>query len=240
MNNKRSKKQSFTAFLIIYSLWVLFYLMQMVLTPIKLTIPPWIVPTVTMISILIFTILVATRIPQGGYTPALIFITLLLGGRVLGLAGSFAFNTLTGGELYNLPFGSIDFFIFNFLALGLLNHRDRVAERKIKLSGMAFISLLLIAPPLVIHFMELSNDFPLIYALIYSGLGSITIMRALAFGKQVLEEKILCLGIILANLGDVFVYINFSPLREFVPSNLPVLLLPLALAVLTYGEVNND
>lgn len=220
---------------VLYSLWVVFYIICYFL---KLSFfQPRIAVSIGFIAVcLISAILAAGEIEEQRYTAITLLSFFIISGRLVGFTGAFAFSELTGKTLFRLPFGSIDYFIFYLLSMGLFHHvravHDKPAPRSF--SVLQLLPALLLVAPVLIHLYPEGITFLAVYSLVFTGIGAAAAFSAVSFWKAYPGEKRIALAIIIALLADMLIYLYPADIVAL-PAMLNYLLLPYAILLFVYG-----
>ena len=236
---------------ILYTVWVGFYLVFSVID-----MPPFLASflslfqqqetTIRGVSFgfiavsLICAVIVAGRIEALKYTPFILLAVFILSGRLISFTGAFIFIEITGKTLFLVPFGSIDFFLFHFLVIGLLGflEKEEDSPQKAKFNIIMALPVLLFIFPVLIHVKPDGFTFLSIYSLVFTTVAVVVMIKAITFYQVYPSGRLITVSLIIAGFLDMLIYLNFLIPGEYVPPMLNYLLLPYSLFLFTYAIIS--
>jgi len=231
---------------IIYALWLVFYTLCHYFAFFAL--PENSADFGFMAAALFSVIIVSVRIEELYYSPFILIIVFSLSGRLVGFIGNFIAVMMTGKTLFHLPFGGLDFFLFNLLLLGLFRFiifSDKPTGRK-GFRAVILIPLLLFAVPVLLNLIPGGFNAEAVYSFLFTALAVFTAVSALSLGLRYPGKKRFAIACGIAVGIDLLVYLQFTPAKGLLPPKVNYLLLPLALfyladaaAGLTKEDVND-
>ena len=216
-------------FIIIYSLFL-------VVTVLNLIFFPGIIPFENPVSYgfiavgVLCTVVLCTRIEAMKYSPVILIAVFLTGGRTLAFAADFLFENITNAPLYRLPFGSIDYFLFNLLAPALLKRLRK--DHPSKMTPLMFIPMVVLALPLFAHIIPDGLTPLSVYSVFYCLTAAASAAAAIYYIKTRPERKFIGFCILAGILVELCIYLNMF-FSNFILPEINLILFPYIMIIMT-------
>jgi len=222
---------------IIYSLWLVFYAVCYYFD--LFILPKNSAEFGFMTAALVATIIVSVRIEDLNYSPFILIIVFAVSGRLVGFVGNYISMMMTGKALFLLPFGGLDFFLFNLLLLGLFRFAGLLGKPSGKkgFRAVILIPILLFAAPVLLNLIPGGLNAETVYSFIFTAFAVWTTVSAVSFGLKYPGKKRFAIASCAAVIIDMLIYLQFTPAAGILPPKLNYLLLPFALFYLIEAAV---
>jgi hypothetical protein len=186
-------------------------------SPTELMMLGFIAPTV------ISAVVLAVYIPSFNFEPSVLIAFFVIIGQAIAATANGLFLKTDGYNLYRLPFGTADFYLFVILGMGYLGYLKHSEEAKgpQRFRVIFLLPLLLFAPAVlsaVSPDLGLSDSAGLtvIFSFVYSGLSVFLIVAAIDYHLRFPGSGLLSMSIVAIVLCDMLIFVDV-----FFPGVLP-------------------
>lgn len=219
---------------------IILYTLLMIAETLDLTLLPGLIPFNYCISYgfaavgVFCSILVCLRIEYMNYRPLILISVFLIAGRTVGFSADFLFRIISGNALYQLPFGSIDFFLFYMLApafLKRLGKTDRMVNAP-SFSPVIFIPAIVVALPVFAHILPFGFSYLSIYSVVFSLCAAAAGGAAVYYIRSQSERKLPGYCLLAGIIVDLTIYLD-PLLDNFILPDLHLMLFPYVLLIMT-------
>jgi len=226
---------------VIYSVWVLLYLIGFFLYSgffNKIDSGFYLLTGFIVMSLISVSIIIAL-IEKLHHDPFILFSVFILGGRLVGFIAAHLFLSFTKYSFLLLPFGNPDFFIFYFLIIGFFTflRRSVLSEQKHGFNALSLLALLFFAVPIFFHIIGKGLTYISIYSLFFTLIPVVTILLA-PYHTNLKSVKLIIVSVIMAVFFDMLIYLKFTAWN--IPNGLNYLLLPYSYLVFTAGVIRRE
>ena len=244
MNTSKKIRRFTTAVAIAYSIWLVFFSLCFYLDILSLpdSVGSWGFAIVLSMSI----ILVSSRIEELRYSPLILIMVFALMGRFVGFFADYLSVELTGNILFMLPFGTLRFFLFNFLMIGFFHYYSVAIDNKTAkpFNAVILTPVLLFTLPVSLHLLQEGVTVKTVYSFGYTAVSAWTLITAISFWRTFSGKKLFAIAAGVSILIEMFAYYTSSV--SVLPPKVGILLAPyvfilivIAAAGITKDEIND-
>lgn len=227
------KTTGIRAAVILYSAWIVFYLACHYFGFFSL---PALSSVFSFMAAALFALLIVSScIEELRYSPFILIIVFALGGRLIAFIGDYISMLVIGKVMFMLPFGSIDFYLFNLLILGFFRYAAFSAGSSGKKSFhiVSLIPLMLFSAPVLLNLLSEGLTAVTVYSFVFTTMAALTMGACISFTMNYPRKRWFAIAAGAAVIADMLIYFELSPLSGHLPPGLGNLLLPYALFMLT-------